>query len=605
MIKLKIIATVIAAMLFLNASARSLSNQEKALQFMNHITFMVAKINAYGTTTELEEIYNQHLSDRLGLDYVVDENAMIAIRQILNLLNEMRMNEGDRNILSQELEIDKQAALYRAIPSPQSIIAANPLAIGINLLQGAISGYASYKMATAEINKRGLKRNWDLDKEKLKALNRYNMDLIDCFWRLVDKYKVDYSSQHVTTEDIAGLFSAIKESDVDARNLPRTEVFLQNFSERFEHFPLYWYYRGVIAQRLGKDEDALGYYAEYRNRRLPIFVHDKVYADYAIAVLTIRKKLGRYGWFNNSEIRDLISIVEKNCGQADWEKCLFAGLAASDMLGDSVVARRLVEKATFAAEKVYRDAWRKCEWNEDACEDGELYKIPSADAVITCKEVWMNVVKDKTDVLDGLAKAISQGVASNHQTALETLRMELALKEGGRTTEKLKEIVDSVLGFKIRYERKWFRNNRLRLKMPVQWMYAKRCKYSVCLYDADGNQVGDETQSYLGWDHQFGAEGNCRIELIFDVPRHSEVMKVRFLKLKVNHDHIAYALTFAFPADLTKLPDFESVRDVLNYSFNVKRGIEEVKRDGASALLPDIPYSSPKVIKLVSVELIK
>ena len=338
--------------------------RERALQLINHINFVIYRINSCNDSVVLEEEYKLLNPSSLRLDVIDDVETINTIRQLLDFLVDMRIDSKEREFLEQDREDAMSDLLKECLPDPSSCISANPWVAASKVAGAAFTAFNNYERGKKKIEKQFARDNWQLDKNKLICLNELNKNLLVNHWNLVKKYNMD-DRQRVTEDDIELLMNKLKDSDVR-----RKYQFLVNpdHEKTYEKSPLYWYYRASAAHENGDWRGVIEAVRRYEAIDLQIQRHDRIAALMAALKMNAMLKSnpavdGMNVAFhaNKNEIRQTLDVIDKNARYEDWNLLYLSACLRYSMCDDYVVAERkmsdLVSHLEFTEEHRFKK-WR-------------------------------------------------------------------------------------------------------------------------------------------------------------------------------------------------------------------------------------------------------
>lgn len=315
--------------------------RERALQLINHINFVIYKINSCNDAVVLEEEYKSLNPSSLRLDVIDDKETIKTIQQLLDFLTDMRIDAKEREFLEQDREDAMADLLMDSLPDPTSCISANPWAAAAKVAGAAFTAFNNYERGKKKIEKKFAKDNWQLDKNKLVCLNELNKNLLVNHWKLVKRYKMD-DRQRVTEEDINLLMNALKDS-----NPKRKYQFLVNpdHEKTYAKSPLYWYYRASAAYENDDWKGVIEAARRYQGIYLPILRSDRTAALMAALKLNAMLKSitisdGMKMSFDNDEIRRALDVIDQNARYEDWNLLYLSACLRYSVCNDYVVAER-------------------------------------------------------------------------------------------------------------------------------------------------------------------------------------------------------------------------------------------------------------------------
>ena len=235
-------------------------NAQAAIVLINHINWVVNSIKHANDVRMIELEYERISANNLNLQTIKDEATIAQIKDICNYITYLRIQDGERKMLKRELAYNLDNAIFDAFPSPGAIVAADPWAIAYNLVQSSVSSYMSYRRAVAQLKIQHERKMWNLKDEDMRELNSLNMSLLDSQWSLIRKYDLnDY--WRVPEALVQELLTRLNNPDNETNPEQLFDYLNHEFQrKKYQKLPAYWYYLGVYAEKMKKNDIALEAY---------------------------------------------------------------------------------------------------------------------------------------------------------------------------------------------------------------------------------------------------------------------------------------------------------------------------------------------------------
>lgn len=226
---------------FLQEPANQDMEKLYTIQQLNQVIWVVAGVLSYNDVRFLEEA-DKVLSDSyIDVTRMNDPEVLRIVRNIRDLIRNMRVEEGDCEIMEQEIAARRADALWNSL-SGVSASGMNPVSCAINLITSSVQSYASYRQETKAIERDFKKQQWELDKARLKVLSDFNTELLEASANLAKNIGLTDDSIRLSVRDALALREQLKGGCADdiltylADN--RTQAL-------YENLPEYWYQRGA------------------------------------------------------------------------------------------------------------------------------------------------------------------------------------------------------------------------------------------------------------------------------------------------------------------------------------------------------------------------
>ncbi|MBQ6341101.1 MAG: sel1 repeat family protein, partial [Kiritimatiellae bacterium] len=339
------------------------------IAIINQINYAVEVIRTYNNVIALEEEYEKISADNLNLNCIRDEESLQLIRDILNTLNSMRMNDRARkwyrHVLTRDLKGAKINGMAKMATTVTSSLVNGSGGFWSRLGQVAtatalagVESIADYKKAKHEFQGQFEDKEFELDTEKLNKLHEMNDKLLESQWKLVQKYHLD-DRLRVTGKEVKSLVSSLKTSD--RKNAFRQ---LKPMQRKFEVYPIYWYYRAAMALSVEEYKDAINSCEHFDRINRGLFRTDQMAASTAmIKIAAMMKQRHTEKQFEPSEKETLKKGLEIICTQnynsENPDESIFCAsvylFALNDVESASTVLDALMSKLATASQDELRE----------------------------------------------------------------------------------------------------------------------------------------------------------------------------------------------------------------------------------------------------------
>ena len=356
-------------------------NARAAIVLINHINWVVNSIKHTNDVRMLELEYERISANNLNLQTIKDEETIAQIKAICEHITYLRIQDGERKMLKRELDYNLDNAIYDAFPSPGAIVAADPWAIAYNLVQSSVSSYMNYKRAVAQLKIQHERKMWNLQAADMRQINVFYMALLDSQWSLIKKYDLnDY--WRVPEKSVQELLMRLNNPDNETNPEQLFDYLNHEFQrKKYQKLPAYWYYLGVYAEKMKKNDIALEAYNRYQLEFCQILRHDRMAASVAMnkTLLLLRGK------YDKKEVLSQLQIIEKNAPD-DWTFLYFCASIYLDNLKDKTNSAKVLDHAINLLRFNFQDTMRNC---RKLCKDNNLritdHTFPNAAPLIACQ----------------------------------------------------------------------------------------------------------------------------------------------------------------------------------------------------------------------------
>ena len=323
------------------------------IAIINQVNYAVEVIRTYHNVVALEEEYERISADNLNLNCIRDEESLQLIRDMLNTLNGMRMNDRARkwyrHVLTRELKGAKLEGMAKMANTVTSSLVNGSGGFWSRLGQLAsatvvagVETVADYKKAEHALQGQLEDRQFELDTEKLNELHKMNDMLLARQWNLINKYRLD-DRLRVTGREVRSLVRCLKGS-----NRKNTFRQLKPMQRVFEVYPTYWYYRAAMAMATADYKDALASCEHFESINRGLFRTDKMAANVAMikitAMLEQRSQDKALSPQEKASIeKGLDTICEQNYSSENADQSIFCTSVYLSVLDDVESASAVLE----------------------------------------------------------------------------------------------------------------------------------------------------------------------------------------------------------------------------------------------------------------------
>ena len=528
-------------------SSNEPSDAHVAMVLINHIGWEVSRILAMSDGLSLEAEYEMISIDQLNLETIKDKEIVEQIRGLCSYITHKRIAIGDREMLRREYDYNRDNALYDAFPSPSAILVADWRVIAYNLVQSTVCAYMSYKKAAAALKIKLERDQWELDKEMLNYLDELYQELLERQQKLIQHYNLD-DYWRVSPKQAKDLVSHIENADTDER---RADLFsyLNHASQRkaFQKLPVFWYYLGEFAERVGRKDVAMEAYDKYQQEYCQILRFDRTAASVAMNKANLLLEQSA----DASLVRKQLEIIEKNMSD-DWTFMYYCA-NVYNKLKDTSNAHRTLDQANQILRYGFDNAMKNTEQlcggsNELAVTD---HSLPNALPMIAC-QVLKRQLDGETVNKNNVQKMLDESQRKWGRNCFGMLSF-----YGQIPFEEIAEYLRPCFkGIYLEYQHDdSLVNNsspyRLVLELPLDWFYAGPIDVSANFKFDDSSmemEVGLHPR-YKGVNPRITAER--RVQYVLDCP--SEIVRRRSpTRVELLLGHKLYPVTVVFDASQLK-----------------------------------------------------
>lgn len=298
---------------------------ETAVVLLNHLNWIVSRVEQnQDNPVVVEEEYENLTDNNINLATIEDEEIAHEIVALMRTFTGIRECIMDVDALNGTIELQRKAAIYKAMPNPGVVVSPNPYLIAIRLAESAATSYMNYQNAKIELQLKSIEKKLEIDKRKLNVLNAINEELFWRQWQIVQKHGLnDY--WRTARSDCRELVAMLSVTGDDAPSMVYS--YLKRNQDRFSYLPIYWYYRmefattlagGLIAEDNELHHDVLFCAKEFEKRQKNILRKDRISASVAMMSIGAEGKN-----IAPKELENNLETIKRNMKTSDWDLAYF------------------------------------------------------------------------------------------------------------------------------------------------------------------------------------------------------------------------------------------------------------------------------------------
>lgn len=251
---------------------------------------------------ELEQQFRKIASEDYNFVNIDDETLQLLL-DVIDRIKDLRISEGDRELLDELYNQEKRRAWMRVLPQNMAVlISADWKQLLANSVQTLIYSTFNYLKIRSEIETRYGKERWELDKKVIEDDTGFIQNRLKDLFKICQKNKVEF----VTQANIKSLLTQFNEIDAMIYNgltdevwkpfNDRRKTYRNDYENSCKMYSTYWYQRGYLAwlaYRRDKNEEdreeAMGCFRVYQElTRHSIVKYNPVAIDVAMMQIDLQ-----------------------------------------------------------------------------------------------------------------------------------------------------------------------------------------------------------------------------------------------------------------------------------------------------------------------------
>jgi hypothetical protein len=507
---------------------------------LNYCRESLYKITEFNDRTVLDEEYSK-LINNIDVTRLQDDEVAQLIQLLLRELNALRMNEAERQFLSDAYNRHLQFNIMEAFKGAKDLkelkgigLGGGPAGMACQTIVAVAAGVINYKSQIAH-QQRDLKgRMLQLDAEELNRLTVLRTKFFDVEYKLYKRYSLP---DRLDLKEVQLAQYARVLSDIDARR--RLER-MERLKDDFDAYPPFWYQLGRTAQEVGEINFAKSYYEHFERIHTHAFREDPDY------VLLAMHRAMMWDIQKDAEpLRRDLQIIEENTRYYyQWENILFAALMYY-RLGDVQNARRLIRMSI----------------NEGCCVEMHQEVLARMESAVAKEDLGRTPEGLLSEVDMDALSALGRVGPGQHLEALRALGpsltgIRISLEDRSHAAQNLSYLVPGYNFYAIGQSIKGtaYADNIV-VSMPVKWVAAKKTKVRL-LYNGRTYNPSNESKD--------GDSVTFNFSRVFEQEKVTEKKQALPLKLRIEDPAQKIDIVFearpVTPDVLDRRPDLDPAR---------------------------------------------
>ena len=448
---------------------------------MSYMNYVAYTLSSYRNPFVIEDEY-RNLDDNLRLDRILDDECEKAIRNMLNTIETMRVDDMRRiHFLEGQARIaqQKRADLYLNIAKAAISSGAQATALGIQGVKGnaqavvelsksiadeCVGIYANWVDVQRRLEQESSDYKFEYDLEKDKKLHAQNDALWDMQIPLTRKYELD-DRFRLTKENAKALVEVVKSSGKDKNGAFQRMRGMMEDQPAYDKFPMFWCYYASFALDSGDTKEALAACEHFKDiNRHSLFKHDRMAALVAMTEISAMIKAKA---IDDDKVRQALKMVRSyNYNRKDVDMSYFCASTYYSVLGDSAEAKKELGRAIAVLEDVARTSLTKY---RDLFDSGETEKPwesnppPIMTDLFRCHALLQTISDSGKD--EDFHEYLNTILDSSTTASME----KLFFVGDVRVKDLWKKARPDVEAIQLRYEKHDISKNSLVALVPISW----------------------------------------------------------------------------------------------------------------------------------------
>lgn len=522
---------------------------------MNHMNWVVTKINHYNNAIVLEEEYKKISPGMLNLNRIPDKETLDKIMALLDELHSMRKDERDikywrdhfdAECRQRQLEhwnsrignvVDKAVGVAGGVVSDTATLGPYMAAAKAakEVATTAFDEYTAYQSFANKLEAEADKTVFEFDTKKLDAMHKRNKEMLQDQWGLIRKYKLD-DSLRVAESDLLALIEILKDPD-PTHIYPRIEP----MKSRFPTFPVYWYYLSSAALEANEYAEGLEACETFFKVNRGLFRDDPMAGIVALNKAIMMEKSDT----SKDEMhRCLDEYRTKTACNPDWRRDYVCASLYFAILGDKKAAVHVLNRSIATLENNVKndlsELTKMTSHGDAEIPHGEA-DFPDGDALLQCRRLLVQIETGGEVKVDGAAlKKLSHSELSSTIERLQYV--------GKLSAEQIWDAIkDDIETLSLKCDTAirrsgtvtWKRDMEVVACIPVRWFLSGGFKVTVGLLNGQSRRVTLTEDKKLR-----RALSRDMIELRFPVEK-AALQNVDSFVIEFRHPQYPSSMTFA------------------------------------------------------------
>ena len=303
------------------------SEQRNSIGMLNYLTMFTQEINtSKNSRIYLETAYSSLINNTYP--NAVDQDTHYQLVEILNRLEDYRLNAVKRERLKYIYEQNKAQAIRSAVPNPMGLLSAvgsfNWVKLAASVTYMAVDSITSYQNASSQADLQYLQDGWELDDAEAATLHKLRTNAFSYMLDMVNTYSLP--GDLALNETAVTNFVSWKMNSNNVRCIQLLEA----YNDTYKGYGPYWLTLADRYYRNGDYQKCVNAIASYEALSTRIYRQDYELAKVLPIVLLSAMEVQSKDEYIASAIHYL-ELIEKNAAYDNWSMLYFAAQGYVDL----------------------------------------------------------------------------------------------------------------------------------------------------------------------------------------------------------------------------------------------------------------------------------
>jgi len=296
--------------------------KEKTIIALNYALMSCFRIKETNDRIILDQEFENILNNLKFSEIKADYELISIYQNILQSITQKRINYIDREFIEKIYNNKLRNNIYQSLMGIRAY-GGDPKSVMLSLAISAGSTYFNYQQNKQEYQLELDKSLWEIKKENMQNYSSQCESFLEHMWVLLNKYQIP-DQYRITDSNIRSFLEAIEDVDLQ-RALRKLNLIQDNFS----YYPPFWYYHGMIAEKLGNYSLANESFKMFEQAQKGILRKNPYYSEVAkhqVQIYLSEKPV------NREEIARLVNIITDNSiPEKDWTNYFVSSIALASI----------------------------------------------------------------------------------------------------------------------------------------------------------------------------------------------------------------------------------------------------------------------------------